>query len=954
MNTNPAEHQPAKTEVAGDGPDEMPLALPSVPEITSTKYEPLRPGDARESFTLSVTSSQELPAVNEVRHYRLQHLDRSGVPVGKPRYLSTEFRPQIDTVDCAFFRVSERDGELILEMASVEKVRHGPLVRGEVGLPPMLLKNGATPDAKHFRGSPGAYLSHEAGQFDFETTVDDMAETFGLKRTTRPLESVGGPVFPFLKVSAEAAYPFAVEVSNDATGSWVRYGEKFDARIAVRFDDVRDIASGFGQEFPDVREYVLANRLARSKGVAIRPLVSLEEGVSEQPFPQQLEEHLLTKEALDNLLSKGKEALDELSTHARIERVQDSEIGEQGKLTVSRFHATSERGDYDFEVLVGEDVDATQVILFCECGGERYQVVSVGEQYALQERADARRAILDTPKPLQIEGVHGLRNGAITQEEILDRAIAIAKERGFVLKSAPQLLGTGTYSPGFNPGVHDFVAIEIDLEASKEAFARKSEGYKTSLMKNADICASADAGNIRHLPLVAASFMLGGAIPENGREASILAGRREVREAFVRDVVTNGPAAQDPARWIWEQDPATYLRYMQDPTVRKLHYACINSVGLVRIPFVGNQFREHICVYGPAEKSDSRQDVGSLTHDEFHQFNGGFLPIVVSEDGTINWRSREFYVETTSATERLASRHSDLATPYRIGVNEVAAHTWRGKIAEVFHSLGWDLERASRELDDIEDKFVIPKEMLEHPDYEERFRPFVVGKLIRFGLLDRIQAGMIYDDMVEHPRVTAASLRLSNATNDPDDYLRRFQTAEERIAEQPDGINGFQRMLSVTRVLDVELVGLRIAHFMELLEKRDDERSQNAFEQSEKHLEALFRASDWIRSAVSRVETVAPTRENLRMHKRFEEIRKGPIAQARQFLSDLLEDHHLFRRATLQEMNASPFPFFRDISVTAEHKATVERDMRKFERASYDRVGLSYPERFEEEREFPF
>lgn len=931
--------------VCGDETLRVPqLSIAHPPE----SFEPFDRDDPRLPAFLEPTKRDGVTTHVQMRHYEVTKYGNDGEVAGDKTIKSVAYTEQQDTLDLLPY--FECDGKFYVGIYQANR-------------PVVARRNSSSPGSENAESGlvwnlPGKFIRYDEGHPSYDDTADAaLAEKVGVSRAMivdelgvvkkAPLEFLGGAYFSSVSGHTELCFPRAVRVEAPPQMQRVGYGSAFHQAVPARFLELQHVIDGyFAGEFRDVRLVEAVFRFARYKGIDIKiPLepssfsagmniTGLSErvtGSDELRHPAENHERAFS---VRELTKREVAALPEVFAHTSC-------------LTVnSKNSAGSPLAAYDAETIERKSINCVDVGCYFWHGGDIYMVLRRGLRVPAGVRNESVHPIGYDTNLRHIDGVYGyLLAGERSAQQRMQAASSVAAFKGGLEKlSAPQPLGCGFTSPAFDPEL----AYQFLVEVNPKQGAQRSngDGDEVLFVSLRDILSLTDQGVIKDARLTLLAHTLWNAFKDRLPDYGSFTVDAE-KEAFLQLVNSPSRVQSWRAQSAREED----IILSRHPEHRKLGNYVENECGFAPLPQESrdgkwlDKFRAVFGFFPYKADEKSGKVIFSFDHDAIHEVMGDLSPLSLGADGkllrdaqghsvTCEW---EAYRRAIAYTECLAVWYSDVVLPSKFGIAETETLTWRGKIARMFKEMGMDLDEAREAILSIELEGIIPDKMLRSPQYDE-FRDVIVGKLLRFHVLDNLQTRIIYDNWIKHPRVAETALRFYKPQTDPQAYVAGALDAIREVGAYSEGLNRFQAEVSYAANIELRPLALKLAYLIQELERGEKPGSNVLLNVAERHLSKLFAANDELSRCAAEIHTTEPSPENLAYFAALNKIKSGVLREAGSFVEDLAVNGDMFSTEVAEQLRSSRLPAFDDLTV--HDSDGVDEQLFILEAVNFDRVHL--------------
>ncbi|HYD93236.1 MAG TPA: hypothetical protein VEB18_02140 [Candidatus Paceibacterota bacterium] len=847
-------------------------------------------------------------------HIRLKHFtthffnaENQEVPSDTPVF-SVEFPQYQDVIDLVPY-VQDGQG---LRMALVRSFRPIVAERTKQGVGERLR---APEDTERMWEVFGGYIRQEEGEAGMDRSVVRILERkFPNARIQGTLEILGGCYFPSVGTATELVYPRAVQIEVD--------GELPDD-IALRTP--QEIVDGYlsGRYF-SMRLVELAFRFARAKRIPL-----FYNGAPLQQLPVTLDS-IADKRVT---LSEARSLVSTLDARgATIVHVDVAEVAPPEKMFLNSISSpvTLPNGTEEtFEFVVRKGIDSVDVGCYVSTDEGIFMPIKVGVRPTLAVRNLAPHPIHTDTSPLFVEGVAGSLQG--TETALAEVEAAAAKEIREEISVEPSELiyiGYDYPSPGHNLERTYRYLAPIDPARIGHGVQTVDETVGVWYLELNDLLALVDEGVIRDPRLALNARLIA---HRTGYPLRMLPKEDEAAGAHYDAIINHGSDIQ-----AWLSDTAREIdnRLSRSVYYRRLKSYCENELGIVALTFTHPEeagfFSAMVPVFAIPEHTEAKKVPFNFLHDLFHYATWGFVPLKrVREDGTPELHSFEDYFEAIGGNECHAVWYSDVIMPNEFGVKEAEAIFGGHSVAGAFAALGFTDEEARETIRSIELKGVVPKRLLEHPEFET-FRGVFISRLLKYYVLDYANTAGVYEYWEKHPFVLMTAARFCNAFTDLKEYEQHYLSTLDAIRDYTEGLNPLRAHLARVSNLRIRLSAMRLAVLYEHLGSRapSDSRLQEIVTLLDQ-LEAAYKELTALRETVADVDR---SPKHLAMLTRLSELESGLFTKAGTLAQGIITDERVFSREESATLGERVLPFFEPFQVPDDKE--IEQRVVELEAAS--------------------
>jgi hypothetical protein len=278
---------------------------------------------------------------------------------------------------------------------------------------------------------------------------------------------------------------------------------------------------------------------------------------------------------------------------------------------------------------------------------------------------------------------------------------------------------------------------------------------------------------------------------------------------------------------------------------------------------------------------------GNASHDASHQLMGGFLPYRLDTltdrlEKDIHGKpiacSLEHFSKIATESEIKAVTISDDLIPREASVEEVAKLTWRGRQALNFQKLGLSHQQAAAEIRRIELYGEVSPEILSSEAYTNS--PEIqdaVRRVVKFGVLDKLQLNLFYQNWLENEVIAETLLRYGTATGDDQVYMNRMHSILKVLEDSPEGVNALKAENASFCTVELLIPALRLSFAVQEAKKQGKEDTQN--------YQDLYEAIDCLISLKKDLEIIRSNITSLNKNKENLDAREA-LYKAREIIQE--------------------------------------------------------------------
>jgi hypothetical protein len=227
-------------------------------------------------------------------------------------------------------------------------------------------------------------------------------------------------------------------------------------------------------------------------------------------------------------------------------------------------------------------------------------------------------------------------------------------------------------------------------------------------------------------------------------------------------------------------------------------------------------------------------------------------------------------------------------------------------------SPGYCPERTYRFLTEVDPS--LPAKLILHPLFE-KYRDVLVGRLLRFHVMDSLQSKVIYDTWVSNPEVARTALRFCVAFDDRATYEDFFEESLRRVMRYAEGMNPLKAHLGRTLNFDMRVQALRLAYLRQELLKTAAAGALEAARDIDAAIDRLHAAFQRLSELNRDIHDIELSEPNLRAFRYLNTCREEAIAPAKVLGDRLSEDSGLLTGPQREGLRGRVLPFFKDINM---------------------------------------
>jgi 8-oxo-dGTP pyrophosphatase MutT (NUDIX family) len=752
----------------------------------------------------------------------------------------------------------------------------------------------APKDTSHMWEIFGGYIRPEEGEAGMDVSTAHILERkFPTAKVEGELETLGGCYFPSVGTATELVYPRAQRISEPSS-----LPENIELKTP------QEIIDGYlaGTYF-STRLVELAFRFARSTHTPLtRPDTPF--GPFESVDPSSFQDRQIT-------LTEARALVSNLDTNnASITHIEAKQVAASTKPFLKSIVSEVTLPDgtnASFDFVMREGMDSVDVGCFVPVGDKIFIPIKCGVRPTLAVRNLEPHPIHTDTSPLFIEGVAGSLKG--TERTLADVEAVAKDEIREEIGIEPTTLipiGYDYPSPGHNlERTYRYLApVDPAREVHKDQSVDETVGQWYVELN--DLLQLVDEGVIRDPRLSLNARLIAHLSGYSERERP--AAPREVERKY-DSIINHG---SDIQAWLSESARDVDNKLSRSVYYRRLKSYCENELGIVALPLThpdeAGFFSAMVPVFAIPEHTDAQKMPFNFLHDLFHYATWGFVPLKgITENGEIEMHSFEDYFEAIGGNECHAVWYSDVIMPEEFGIAEAESIFSGDSVASAFLALDMDEEQAREAIRTIELRGEIPKEMLDHPNFE-RYRDVFIDRLLKYHVLDHENTKGVYEYWEQHPFVLKTAARFCNAFTDLAQYEHHYLSTLDDIRAYTEGLNPLRAHLSRTANVRIRLSAMRLAVLHEHLTSRNIEGGQP--EQIVQHLDELAHAYEEINAMRQKVEDVDPSPEHLEMLERLEEWERGLFSEGDRLAESIIADRTIFTEFEATMIGDRILPFF--------------------------------------------
>jgi hypothetical protein len=746
-------------------------------------------------------------------------------------------------------------------------------------------------EATQFLEVPAGYIREEKGQIGLVKVAEDifLRKLPGAK-ATGTLRSLGGAYFPSVGGSTELVFPRSIECSLD---------ESFKEET-VKLMTLEEIVNGyFKGEIKSTRLMELTLRFADRENISLTfPNVHLTNETKK--LKEFSKERFANKDEIKRIASGIEDSLDSI-TH--IEAIPTDEIPERPFLKAKRVDFMGKKVDMVYR----KGFDSVDTGCYFWKGDSLYMPIKYGVRPTLAVRNLRPHPIHTEVNPLFIEGVAGSLENEKNLIEIGERAkIETEEEISLPIIGAPVYISYDYPSPGHNPErVYRFL-VEVDPTQKVHREQTLEETVGVRYVELNDLIELIDEGIIRdpRLSLNARLIRELFKYPMRNNEEDIL-----LREGF-EELINSGSKIQE---WLSREALEIDTKLNRSVLYRRLKLYCENDLGVVSLslphPEEAHFFNAMLPVFAIPTPDDPRRLPFYFLHDLFHYATGGYIPIIAIYGERVELQPFSEYMKAIGGNECEAVWYSDVIMPKEFGLEDAEAIFGGDSVAKVFQELELDDDEARVVIRSIELKGRVPDRVLTHPLFE-KYRGTIVGRLLRYYIMDLDNTKGVYEYWEKHPRIVKIASRFSNVFSNVADYENYYHKILDTIKNYSEGANPLKAELSRTINYRIRLTAFRLAFLDEKISENKKGEYEKMGRKIAKHIEELYGAQQKLLYLRDRVVNTDPTKENIQAFKDLKEIIETIANPAEDLANSLSRDTTYLTRDDIEKTKDRKLPYY--------------------------------------------
>lgn len=604
--------------------------------------------------------------------------------------------------------------------------------------------------------------------------------------------------------------------------------------------------------------------------------------------------------------------------------------------------------EYIAEVTVPRYPDATDALLWYrnKDDGEIYVELNRSEKEVVSAREEEAHVIQTDSNSTQITLTSAWhKKTKLSPEERASNAREIAiKKGGLKPLKEPVYIASYFPSPGSTIERDDLYLVQIDV--GKEPSETPNEKIILKLDDALELCYQ---GDIQSPRLEAALLILRES--QGSREGpmnSFDASQKELDEILA--IIDNGTELH---RWLKEVSPELHEDLSQHLIYRKLISIAANELGV--IPFESEHpeersiFRDFLTTIAVHRLEDQRRWPLRVFHDVVHYQLGAFSSFLHNEDGTVMRtdegdpirRTLSQFQHICGEPESIAAAQSDVNLPTLYGLDSGDILGWRRDTGQLFHSMGFDYEKALKFVTTIELEGIIPEEILRHEDYD--IHRDSVLRFLRYAAMDREQLRIIYDDLEGKPELAEVIVSFFNVFHDVQRYQEYYRGQFENLEKYSEGVNPYRAYVAATIFKEIKVQAYQLGYLREKLRSHGAHSSEDEIERIGTYLELLHEALDTLSDHHKSIRTFDPSEEIVAAHKKIKKYQENLFKEVKWYIDKVSENTFLIGDEGVEEIRGRKFPGLSSQEIT--NHAAIEREVAYGERRSFERYGMSYKAR---------
>ena len=215
----------------------------------------------------------------------------------------------------------------------------------------------------------------------------------------------------------------------------------------------------------------------------------------------------------------------------------------------------------------------------------------------------------------------------------------------------------------------------------------------------------------------------------------------------------------------------------------------------------------------PSEELASKY-INYITHDQWHYLQWDIIPYYPETNTRMD---KDEYVKYMSWTEANAVFDSDYLYPMQMWLERFESLIWWESVATTFHKLWiYSDDEVRKTIVMIERDWIIPDHILQHPEYNN-VRNNIVDRILRFHVMDKIQAELQYDKWVQAPYIARIALQFCNTTNSIAAFNTRMEEYHLLIQNYDEWVNTLKAYVARIIVKHISLPALHIWTAMQMM-----------------------------------------------------------------------------------------------------------------------------------------
>jgi hypothetical protein len=384
--------------------------------------------------------------------------------------------------------------------------------------------------------------------------------------------------------------------------------------------------------------------------------------------------------------------------------------------------------------------------------------------------------------------------------------------------------------------------------------------------------------------------------------------------------------------WLLREAPGETFDYLRYPRFRTLLNYLENERGLTALtssdPVEARFFRAFVPIFGAFASDESWKWTSRVHHDMEHFLMGDFSPFVFGDDGKIvhdanghaHLLPKEEWMRSIIESECEAVFRSDIEAPLAVGIEKGQEH-WRKQLARSFTELslradGGSASSAARAILTIERDLIIPAAIISQTHYQQHRAQ--VLKLLEFGVLDRAQLSIFYDNWKECPAIAELGVQFGALHTSEQSFRTRAESELYKVlfgtedrAPYTEGSNPLKAAFSKTINIDCEVLSYRLAYLSAEIARANLTDSAEAMRKATVAIETLCSLRRVLIELRNSVTDTEMSDRNLQVYRLLRSAQATIVADAQALLLSLKSDTRYLSPSKIEALRGRSLEAFR-------------------------------------------